>query len=196
MRPVDVRLLRCAVKQSSLSSTRSPSSAGASSRCQRLDTVVEGHSREPGQHHHPQLRTRGGGLPRREGSTGRQPCWWEEHQDLGVETSQGSTRPRTHTASLPLQRGAPHERVSAISPSAQRERARRMRGSFERASASMHREEREREGERVISSITPERVRAVAIHINYDRRNLHTAVKARTHASHPNIAKLSWLWPG
>eukprot|EP00966_Prymnesium_polylepis_P060582 1405972-Prymnesium_polylepis.1 len=50
----------------------------------------------------------------------------------------------------------------------------------------MHREERERERERVISSITPERVRVVAININYDRRDLHTAVKAKTHASHPN----------
>ena len=61
-----------------------------------------------------------------------------------------------------------------------------MRGSFERVSASMHREEREREGERVISSITSERVGAVALNINYDRQNAHTAIQARITASHPN----------
>eukprot|EP00966_Prymnesium_polylepis_P110497 2556243-Prymnesium_polylepis.1 len=61
-----------------------------------------------------------------------------------------------------------------------------MRGSFERISASMHREEREREEERVISSITAERVRAVAININDDRYNTHTALQARITASHPN----------
>ena len=61
-----------------------------------------------------------------------------------------------------------------------------MRGPFERVSASMHREEREREGERVISSITSERVGAVALNINYDRQRAHTAIQARITASHPN----------
>eukprot|EP00966_Prymnesium_polylepis_P059847 1388231-Prymnesium_polylepis.1 len=50
----------------------------------------------------------------------------------------------------------------------------------------MHREEREREGERVISSITAERVKAVAIYFIYDRQHTHTAIQARITAFHPN----------
>eukprot|EP00966_Prymnesium_polylepis_P117938 2726806-Prymnesium_polylepis.1 len=59
----------------------------------------------------------------------------------------------------------------------------------------MHREEREREGERVISFITEERVKAVAICIVYDRYHTHTAIQARITASHPN-SKVKRLWPG